>query len=244
MKSGDFFRAWGGVAGIQSTLAVLLEQGHHRRGLPLEKIAALLAAHASPAIPNRQQRERNGRQRCRPGPGGSRPSLYTHGRGFTTATSDQSVRRIRVPGRRPFARFAAVRRSFQMEPLRRARAASWYAHAARKLPRLNRRRMHQLGQTRSVQRHDHLLQTPDSFVRAPLPCMWNATAIVHVTPILGARFTEYTAEFETEGRLEAVGEQRFVYVLEGELQAGSSTLRSGDLCLLARRKRPVPRGEN
>lgn len=44
MKSGDFFRAWGGIAGVQSTLAVLLEQGHHQRGLPLERIAALLAA--------------------------------------------------------------------------------------------------------------------------------------------------------------------------------------------------------
>jgi allantoinase len=29
---------------VQSTLAVLLEQGHHRRGLPLERIASLLAA--------------------------------------------------------------------------------------------------------------------------------------------------------------------------------------------------------
>lgn len=45
MKSGDFWRAWGGVAGVQSTLAVLLEHGHHRRGLPVERIAALLADH-------------------------------------------------------------------------------------------------------------------------------------------------------------------------------------------------------
>jgi len=41
-KSGDFFRAWGGIAGVQSTLAVLLE-GHHTRGLPLARIAHLLA---------------------------------------------------------------------------------------------------------------------------------------------------------------------------------------------------------
>jgi allantoinase len=44
MKSGDFWRAWGGVAGVQSTLPSLLEQGHHRRGLALERIAHLLAA--------------------------------------------------------------------------------------------------------------------------------------------------------------------------------------------------------
>ena len=44
MKTGDFWRAWGGIAGVQSTLAVLLEHGYHRRGLPLERIATLVAA--------------------------------------------------------------------------------------------------------------------------------------------------------------------------------------------------------
>jgi allantoinase len=44
MKSGDFMAAWGGIAGVQSTLAVLLEEGYHTRGLPLERISALLAA--------------------------------------------------------------------------------------------------------------------------------------------------------------------------------------------------------
>ena len=43
-KTGDFWRAWGGIAGVQSTLAVLLDQGYHHRGLPLERIASLLAA--------------------------------------------------------------------------------------------------------------------------------------------------------------------------------------------------------
>jgi allantoinase len=43
-KSGDFFRAWGGIAGVQSTLPVLLEAGYHQRGLPLGRIAALLAS--------------------------------------------------------------------------------------------------------------------------------------------------------------------------------------------------------
>jgi len=48
MKTGDdFFGIWGGVAGVQATLAVLLEEGHHQRGLPLGRMADLLSA--SPA---------------------------------------------------------------------------------------------------------------------------------------------------------------------------------------------------
>ena len=43
MKEGDFVSAWGGIAGVQSTLAVLLERGHHERGLWHERIAALVA---------------------------------------------------------------------------------------------------------------------------------------------------------------------------------------------------------
>jgi len=44
LKTGDFWKSWGGIAGVQSTLAVLLDQGFHQRALPLERIAALLAA--------------------------------------------------------------------------------------------------------------------------------------------------------------------------------------------------------
>jgi allantoinase len=43
MKSGDFAKAWGGIAGVQSTLAVLLDRGYHGRALPLERIASLMA---------------------------------------------------------------------------------------------------------------------------------------------------------------------------------------------------------
>ena len=34
---------WGGIAGVQSTLAVLLDRSHEQRGLPFERIAAVLA---------------------------------------------------------------------------------------------------------------------------------------------------------------------------------------------------------
>ncbi|GIW24182.1 allantoinase [Meiothermus sp.] len=42
-QNPDFFALWGGIAGVQSTLAVMLSQGWQRRGLALEHIAALLA---------------------------------------------------------------------------------------------------------------------------------------------------------------------------------------------------------
>jgi allantoinase len=44
MKTGPIMQAWGGIAGVQSTLAVLLDQGHFHRELPLERIAKLTAA--------------------------------------------------------------------------------------------------------------------------------------------------------------------------------------------------------
>jgi (S)-ureidoglycine aminohydrolase len=88
--------------------------------------------------------------------------------------------------------------------------------------------MPSLGITRSSHRGDHLLQTPDTFVRAPLPGMRKATAIIHISPTAGARFTQYTAEFETDGTLGPAVLQRFVYVLDGELRAGLNLLRAGD----------------
>ena len=44
MKAGDFVNAWGGIAGVQSTVPVLLDRGYHDRRLPLERIADLVAA--------------------------------------------------------------------------------------------------------------------------------------------------------------------------------------------------------
>jgi (S)-ureidoglycine aminohydrolase len=75
-----------------------------------------------------------------------------------------------------------------------------------------------LGQTRSSQKHNHLLLTPDTFVRTALPGMKACMAIVHAGPAMGARFTEYTAEFESGGELGPTTAQRFLYVLEGQLE--------------------------
>ncbi len=88
--------------------------------------------------------------------------------------------------------------------------------------------MHELGHTRSVHRHDHLVLTPDTFVRAPLPGMRNATAILHVAPAAGARFTQFSVEFEDDGLLGPASAQRFLYVIEGELQMDGRTLTAGD----------------
>ena len=40
----DFFRVWGGISGVQSRLAALLEAGFHHRGLSLPAIARMLSA--------------------------------------------------------------------------------------------------------------------------------------------------------------------------------------------------------
>jgi (S)-ureidoglycine aminohydrolase len=78
--------------------------------------------------------------------------------------------------------------------------------------------VHNLGQTLSSQHHNHLLQAVDSFVRAPLPGMKGCTAVVHASPAVGAKFAEYTAEFEPGGELGSVAAQRFVFVMEGALK--------------------------
>jgi (S)-ureidoglycine aminohydrolase len=90
--------------------------------------------------------------------------------------------------------------------------------------------VHNLGRTRSSQQASHLLLTPDTFVRTALPGMTACSAIVHVGPALGARFTQYTAEFEAGGELGSTPAQRFVFVIEGglklEVDGQSSELRA------------------
>ena len=44
LKAGDVMTAWGGIAGAQSTLNVLLDRGYHERLLTIEQIAALVSA--------------------------------------------------------------------------------------------------------------------------------------------------------------------------------------------------------
>jgi len=46
-QSADFFRVWGGIAGVQSTLSVLLHAGCFERRMPLATIARLAASAAA-----------------------------------------------------------------------------------------------------------------------------------------------------------------------------------------------------
>jgi (S)-ureidoglycine aminohydrolase len=75
--------------------------------------------------------------------------------------------------------------------------------------------VHNLGQTRSSQHSNHMLLTADTFVRTTLPGMKGCAAVVHAGPAMGARFTQYTAEFEAGGELGSTQAQRFVFVIEG-----------------------------
>ncbi|MDE3188513.1 MAG: (S)-ureidoglycine aminohydrolase [Acidobacteriota bacterium] len=82
--------------------------------------------------------------------------------------------------------------------------------------------MHHLGATRSSLKADHLLQTPDTFIRTPLPGAEGVVFIVHAAPQLGARFTQMTAEFAAGGSLGPAPAQRFIYVIEGNLELNAS----------------------
>jgi len=89
--------------------------------------------------------------------------------------------------------------------------------------------MQHLGHTRSSYQRDHLLHTPDTFVRAPLPGMRNATAIVHAGPAMGAGFTQYTVELERDGSFQLGQAQSFVYVVEGAVTLGKDTFADSSL---------------
>jgi (S)-ureidoglycine aminohydrolase len=86
--------------------------------------------------------------------------------------------------------------------------------------------------TRTRYARDHSLLTPDSFVRASLPGMRNAVAIVHAAPAQGAGFTEYTVEFDRDGSFESGAWQMFVYVLAGEIAVGTHNLVEGQYAYL------------
>lgn len=94
--------------------------------------------------------------------------------------------------------------------------------ATKVIPPVRDKALHRLGQTRSSLQADHALLTPDSFVRASLPGMERAAAIVHAAPPMGAAFTQYTAEIEPGGSLGPTEAQRFLFVLEGKAQLEAS----------------------
>jgi (S)-ureidoglycine aminohydrolase len=80
----------------------------------------------------------------------------------------------------------------------------------------------------------YALITPDTHVWAALPGWHKSTAAVHISPQLGARFTQATVAIEFAGASgpAAPGVERLIYVLEGVLklrtQAKAYTLNVGD----------------
>ncbi len=72
------------------------------------------------------------------------------------------------------------------------------------------------GQTRSSRQSGYLLQTPDTFVRTPMPEVVGGAVIVHASPALGASFVWLTVELEPGGTFDSSRYSRFFYVLEGE----------------------------
>ena len=84
--------------------------------------------------------------------------------------------------------------------------------------------MHNLGHTRSTYQRDHLLHTPDSFVRTALPGMQEAVgdrARLAPLPARGLRSTP--PSWSQAGSLGTAAAQRFVYVLEGSCRSCDRT---------------------
>lgn len=80
--------------------------------------------------------------------------------------------------------------------------------------------MDPFGTTRSRVRRDHALIAPESFVPAPIPGWRGARGITLVAPALGAGFAQYLALLGpgAVGAPAASGVERFLFVLEGEVE--------------------------
>lgn len=78
--------------------------------------------------------------------------------------------------------------------------------------------MNVFGHTRSKRTRDYALITPDTHVHSPLVGWKNASAVIHISPEMGARFLQYTATMEAASGSASPGQdiQRFVYVLDGQ----------------------------
>ena len=79
--------------------------------------------------------------------------------------------------------------------------------------------MHNLGQTRSSKQPNHLLLTPDTFVRtAAAGDEGLRRHRARRARRWARRFTQYTAEFEAGGELGGTRAQRFLFVMEGAVK--------------------------
>jgi (S)-ureidoglycine aminohydrolase len=76
------------------------------------------------------------------------------------------------------------------------------------------------GTTRSRVTRQYALITPDTHVASPLVGWRNASAVVHISPQMGARFAQYTAILGPGAASSPPGEgiERFVFVIAGEIR--------------------------
>jgi (S)-ureidoglycine aminohydrolase len=79
--------------------------------------------------------------------------------------------------------------------------------------------LYRLGATRTSLKPDHMLHTPDAFIRTPLPGANGVEFVVHTAARIGAAFAQMTAEFVRNGTLAPAtpGVQRFLYVIDGHI---------------------------
>jgi allantoinase len=42
-EKANFFEAWGGISGAQSSMELMLHEGYHRRGIPITQISKMLS---------------------------------------------------------------------------------------------------------------------------------------------------------------------------------------------------------
>ncbi len=85
------------------------------------------------------------------------------------------------------------------------------------------------GQTRSKFCGDYALITPDTHVNSNLVDWEDTTAVIHISPEMGARFIQYTASMVAGSRSGLPGEtvQRLVYVQNGSCSIAIDTQRTG-----------------
>ena len=94
------------------------------------------------------------------------------------------------------------------------------------------------GHTRSRVTTQYALITPDTHVWSTLPRWTDSSVAIHISPQMGARFTQATINMSPGGRssMPLPGVQRFIYVQSGAIEIESIGMRSQDGDLIGKQK--------
>ena len=79
--------------------------------------------------------------------------------------------------------------------------------------------MNLFGFTRASVQPDHALITPDTHVSSPLERWENASAVVHISPAIGAEFSQFLGKSVLNPPRSPLAAGNSLYVLGGKLQA-------------------------